>query len=59
MSLWPVEVESTVQLVQSFLKHRKEGRAKLQSLHDAREEIRKKYDHPYFWAAFVLVGETD
>jgi CHAT domain-containing protein len=37
----------------------KEGRSKLEALELARREIRKLgYDHPFFWAAFILVGEA-
>ncbi|MFH0825426.1 MAG: CHAT domain-containing tetratricopeptide repeat protein [Pseudomonadota bacterium] len=59
MSMWPVERKSAVWLVEQFLKHRRAGRSKLESLVQARKDIRNVYDHPYFWAAFVLVGEVD
>jgi tetratricopeptide (TPR) repeat protein len=59
MSLWSVAEKSSVQLVESFFKHIKEGKSKLESLKLARQEVRKDgYDHPFFWASFILVGET-
>jgi len=60
MSLWSVAEKSSVQLVESFFRNLKQGKSKLESLKLAREEIRKAgYEHPFFWAPFILVGETD
>jgi len=60
MSLWSVAESSSVDLVTSFFKHLREGKNKLEALKLARDEIRKAgYDHPFFWAPFILVGETD
>jgi CHAT domain-containing protein len=60
MSLWTVAETSSVQLVESFFKYIKEGKTKLEALKLAREEIRKAgYDHPFFWAPFILVGEIN
>ena len=60
MSLWSVAESSSVDLVTNFFKHLREGKNKLEALRLAREEIRKAgYDHPFFWAPFILVGEVD
>jgi len=60
MSLWSVAESSSVNLVESFFRHIKEGKNKLEALKLARDEIRKAgYDHPFYWASFILVGETD
>jgi tetratricopeptide (TPR) repeat protein len=60
MSLWSVAEESSVKLVESFFKHRKDNKGKLEALKLARKEIRDQgYDHPFFWAPLVLVGEVD
>jgi CHAT domain-containing protein len=38
----------------------KEGKSKSEALASARTEIRGKgFDHPFFWAGFILVGETN
>jgi hypothetical protein len=59
MSLWSVSENTSVQLVESFFKHLKEGKSKLEALRLARREIRQAgYDHPFFWAPFILVGEV-
>ncbi len=60
MSLWSVSETASVNLVESFFKHLKEGKNKLEALRLARDEIRKAgYDHPFYWAPFILVGEVN
>ena len=60
MSLWSVSEKASVNLVESFFKHLKEGKNKLEALRLARQEIRKAgYDHPFYWAPFILVGEVN
>ncbi|MFH1116524.1 MAG: tetratricopeptide repeat protein [Pseudomonadota bacterium] len=59
MSLWSVAESSSVDLVENFFRHLKEGKNRLEALKLAREEIRKAgYDHPFFWAPFIFVGEV-
>ena len=60
MSLWSVAEHSSVQLVESFFTHLKDGKTRLEALQLARKEIRDAgYDHPFFWAPFILVGEVN
>ncbi len=60
MSLWSVEEHASVKLVEQFLQFRKAGKSKLEALAMARNSIRQEgYDHPFFWAAFVLAGDAD
>lgn len=60
MSLWSVSELTSVRLVSSFFQHMKERKSKSEALALAREEIRKSgFDHPFFWAGFILVGEKD
>ena len=59
MSLWSVSERASVQLVESFFQHLKGGMTKLQALNAARQDIRKAgYQHPFYWAPFILVGEV-
>lgn len=59
MSLWSVSENASVKLVESFFRNLKEGKGKLEALKLARHEIRKEgYDHPFYWAPFILVGEV-
>lgn len=58
MSLWSVEEESTVLLTEKFFGYLKQGKGKLEALRHARADIRRAgYEHPFFWAPFLLVGE--
>ena len=58
VSLWGVAEESTVRLAERFFSYMREGKDNIAALHLARQEIRQQgYDHPFFWAPFVLHGE--
>ncbi len=59
MSLWEVEEKSATTLAENFFKYRNQGKTKLESLKAARDDIRNDgYKHPFFWSAFILVGEA-
>lgn len=60
-SLWSVNDESTAELMSEFyrqLAQRDRAIAKAEALRQAQLALLENplYDHPYFWAAFVLVG---
>ena len=58
-SLWPVDDESTSQLMVDFYQQLREpGVTKAEALRHAQIKIlqQSKFKHPYYWAAFVLVG---
>jgi CHAT domain-containing protein len=58
ISLWSVENESTNLLTEKFFTHLNDGKDKLESLRLARKDIREAgYEHPFFWAPFILVGD--
>jgi CHAT domain-containing protein/tetratricopeptide (TPR) repeat protein len=60
MSLWSVSEKSSTTLVENFFKNLKDGKNKLEALKLAREDIRQQgYDHPFYWAGFILVGEVN
>lgn len=59
-SLWPVKDEATVNLMNSFYENLlKSGITKAEALRQAQIQMMKKTDfkEPYFWSAFVLVGD--
>ncbi len=60
MSLWPVEDNATNELMQFFYQHLLKGKSKVQALRAAQCSLLHRnestYTHPYFWAAFRLVG---
>ena len=60
MSLWGVFEPSSVDLTEELFRQLSTGNGKLEALRRARDHIRNEgYQHPFFWAAFILVGETD
>lgn len=56
-SLWTVDDESTSLLMKALYGHLKHGMSKAAALQAAQAATRKKYPHPYYWAAFVLTGD--
>lgn len=60
-SQWPVDSDATAELMVSFHRHRKrDGVSTAEALRRAQLDFLNQegrhYQHPYFWAAFVLVG---
>jgi CHAT domain-containing protein len=55
-SLWAVDDLATSLFMSSFYRHLKRM-SKAAALAAAQTEIRSKYPHPYYWAAFVLTGD--
>lgn len=62
MSLWPVEDKATNELMKLFYHYLLKGESKVQALRAAQcsllHHTDSTYTHPYFWAAFRLVGEV-
>lgn len=56
-SLWTVSDESTARLMGRFYGSLRDGAAPAEALRAAMLAIREQYDHPYFWAPFVVVGD--
>jgi CHAT domain-containing protein len=56
-TLWNVADQSTADLMILFYQNLIEGKIMVEALTDAQRQLKKKYDHPFFWAPFVLVGE--
>jgi len=55
-SLWSVPEKETGELMVAFFKQLRSGMSKAEALQAAQREMRAKYPHPYYWAAFVLTG---
>ena len=58
-SHWPVSDRATSELMRRFIKHWKTGKPRASALRAAQLELRsdEDLDHPYFWAAFTLMGQ--
>ena len=62
MSLWKVDDDATQELMVAFYKHWLNDAAGTESIKrnaflKAQKELKAKYPNPYFWGAFVMVGE--
>ncbi|MBI5883210.1 MAG: CHAT domain-containing protein [Elusimicrobia bacterium] len=58
VSLWNVSEESTVLLTERFFLHVRDGQTPHEALRSARTDIRREgFEHPYYWAPFVLFSE--
>jgi len=45
-------------LVEKFFGYLKQGKTKREALRLARADVRREgYEHPFFWAPFILIGE--
>ncbi len=55
MSLWKVDDAATQQLMTSFYSNWMNGMSKATALKNAQVELKKKYPHPYYWGAFVML----
>ncbi|MBD2730407.1 CHAT domain-containing protein [Nostoc sp. FACHB-892] len=57
-TLWLVDTDSTTQLMSEFYKELRKGVPKAEALRQAQLSLLSNpdYTHPYYWAAFVLVG---
>lgn len=56
MSLWTVDDKTTQELMVSFYEKYLSGQDIITAFRDARLEIKDKYQDPYYWDAFKLLG---
>jgi CHAT domain-containing protein/tetratricopeptide (TPR) repeat protein len=56
-SLWKASDGATCELMIAFYDGLKNGKTKLSAFRSAQEKLRRKYHHPYYWGAFILIGD--
>ncbi len=56
MSLWKVNDQVTRELVESYYQNLKANQGRSQSLKTIQLDLLKKYQYPYYWAAFIPSG---
>jgi CHAT domain-containing protein/tetratricopeptide (TPR) repeat protein len=57
LTLWDVHDESTAQFMKLFYAQLGSSPNKAEALRKAMSEIRREYQHPFYWAPFVIVGK--
>ena len=56
MSLWKVDDRATQEFMTTFYDNWLKTNDKRKAFKTAQQEIKAKYNTPYYWGAFVLVG---
>ncbi len=56
VSLWAAHDEATAQLMVQCYSRMAQGASRATALREAQQAVRKLYPHPYYWAAFALIG---
>ena len=63
MSLWPVQDQTTPELMSYFYKYLERGFSKGEALRQAKlaflNQDHQIYSHPYYWASFIYVGDDE
>ncbi|MDX1902719.1 MAG: tetratricopeptide repeat protein [Thermonemataceae bacterium] len=57
MSLWKVDDAATKELMELFYEELAKNNNKNLALKNAQTKLRQKYAHPYYWGAFIMIGE--
>ena len=58
-TLWRIDDQATSQFMGYFYEYYARGKSKSQALQLAKKKMmRSRYSHPFYWAAFVLTGES-
>jgi CHAT domain-containing protein/Tfp pilus assembly protein PilF len=56
-TLWSVEDQATKELMIEFYQNINKGMSKSEALREAKISLIQSKGHPFFWAAFILIGD--
>jgi len=56
MSLWKVNDQTTRELMTRFYNSWLQSGDKIQAFREAQKQLKEKFESPYYWGAFVLIG---
>lgn len=57
MSLWKVDDEATYLMITEFNRMYSQGKDKHEALMEAQKIVRTRFPHPFYWAAFIMIGK--
>ena len=57
VTLWNIPVDESLRFYDTFFKALKTGKTRTRALQAARQSVREKEPHPYFWSGIILHGE--
>ncbi len=57
VTLWNIPVDESLKFYHEFYQALKAGKPKIEALKTARQAVRAKEGHPYFWSGIILHGE--
>ena len=57
-TLWRVEDRASYELMRVFYRNLRAGQSRGDALRQAQLATLREYPHPYYWAAYQLVGEA-
>ena len=58
MSMWEVDDKATQELMTYFYDYWIDKKmSKKEAFNKAQNKLRQKYKHPYYWGAFIMLGE--
>jgi CHAT domain-containing protein len=57
VTLWNIPVEESLKFYLVLYKSLKEGKSRIEAIKAARQAVRAKESHPYFWSGLILHGE--
>jgi CHAT domain-containing protein/Tfp pilus assembly protein PilF len=59
ISLWSVPAKETTELMTDFYKLMEQGKTKSEALKQAKINMKAKQENPFYWGAFVMVGNPE
>ena len=57
MSLWKVPDRQTQELMVHFYRQILQGQPRAEALREAQRALQAQYPHPYYWGAFICLGD--